>query len=600
MANYYIHDGLSSFGLGLKKTIASNITRDRLILVIVSIGTAALFFATANNTILQSGSLDPYVYAAYIHDYTGTFARYGLTYYSTRIAYIYPDRFFAWAFGIKNGYFLLRLVFLSAASASVFSIARRFYGISTAAFAAVWLCFIPWLPRSLLWTHYDGFATVYLLIAAACLIAPTRRIVLGHMVAGAAYALAVNCNLLLLAIGGLFAPSWFILNRQRGFTWIVRHGCAALAGFASAYLVLVLIFSWFVQRLWFSLEITTWRMTFGLLIKGGAANWFVPLSQSMKNGIVIPLIPAVLFLVLVASVFTGATKRTPISEEKRDFRLATLVYLGSVIALVLFLHYVFKVAFLSLFYYLVYFVPACALALIVLFGEIECAGYRGRIFVGGVSLTIVMLWLAQPLLPLFLLFSSIEFWLGFGLLAITVGICRFKGASALTATIIVAMTFCVFQTNGYSTIRDSDGSKNQSDWDLYKGAVFLQRFVNLHVGTKEPLGFWYSNDPSAMWLNSAQSMFLWGFSRLAPPTKEYPGMPLVDDKFRSAIVSKPIIALLGLANSDVNEGLAALTAARIPYREIQRTTFKGEQWDGYSVAIVDTRPPPSLEPSRKN
>lgn len=77
-------------------------------------------------------------------------------------------------------------------------------------------------------------------------------------------------------------------------------------------------------------------------------------------------------------------------------------------------------------------------------------------------------------------------------------------------------------------------------------------------------------------------------------------MPLVDDKFRSAIVSKPIIALLGLSNSDVNEGLAALTAAEIPYREIQRTTFKGEQWDGYSVAIIDTRPPPSLAPSHKN
>src|SRR3972149_7070256 len=110
MANYYIHDGLSSFGLGMKKIIVSRINRDGLILVIFSTGIAALFFATANNTLLQSDHIDPYVYAAYVHDYTKTFDRYGLTYYSSRIAYIFPDRFFAWAFGLENGYFLLRFM----------------------------------------------------------------------------------------------------------------------------------------------------------------------------------------------------------------------------------------------------------------------------------------------------------------------------------------------------------------------------------------------------------------------------------------------------------------------------------------------------------
>jgi hypothetical protein len=42
---------------------------------IAVLGFPFLFFATAHLTLRQAGSLDPYVYAAYVYDYSDTLAR---------------------------------------------------------------------------------------------------------------------------------------------------------------------------------------------------------------------------------------------------------------------------------------------------------------------------------------------------------------------------------------------------------------------------------------------------------------------------------------------------------------------------------------------
>ena len=217
------------------------ITRDQLLLaVVVGLVLSAGLLATAGATLNQSISLDPYFYAAYIHDYADTLERFGRTYYSTRIAFIFPARALVALLGTVGGYFTLRFLMLGAAAAAVFTIGLRFYGTRTAFLAVTWLCFTPWLPRSLLWTLYDGVGVVYLLIGMAFLVVPTRRWRYGHAAAGAFFALAVNCNLLLLAVGGLFIPGWLFINRRRGDRWLDHAVVLALCGFLSMYLVLAL------------------------------------------------------------------------------------------------------------------------------------------------------------------------------------------------------------------------------------------------------------------------------------------------------------------------------------------------------------------------
>ncbi len=155
--------------VGRPAKLAGGMTRTRLLLAIgFGLCCSAGLLLTASRHLNQAGYLDPYVYAGYVHDYPALLARFGRTYFSTRIAYIYPERLLAHLLGLEGGYFALRFAALTAAVAAVFAVGLRFYGYAPAILAAVWLSFTPWLPRSLLWTYPDGLGIVYLLSARPC------------------------------------------------------------------------------------------------------------------------------------------------------------------------------------------------------------------------------------------------------------------------------------------------------------------------------------------------------------------------------------------------------------------------------------------------
>ena len=227
---------------GRLTAFAIGVCRSRLLLaLVVGLCCSAGLVSTAGNALFnQAGSIDPFLYLGYIHDYQGLLARFGRTYYSTRIAFIYPEHVFAHFFGAEGGYLALRFIALASAAAAVFAIGMRFYGFAPALLAAVWLTFTPWLPRSLSWTYPDGVAVVYLLVGTALLVVPTRRRLICHVAAGAAFALAVNCNLFLLAICGLLGPGWAFFYRREGILWLARAVLALAAGFFATYLAMAL------------------------------------------------------------------------------------------------------------------------------------------------------------------------------------------------------------------------------------------------------------------------------------------------------------------------------------------------------------------------
>ena len=78
---------------------------------------------TASPRINQAGWIDAYVYAGYTNDYSGLLQRFGPTYYSEPIAYIYyPAKAFTSLFGLEGGYFAFRLVALASAVAAIFAV----------------------------------------------------------------------------------------------------------------------------------------------------------------------------------------------------------------------------------------------------------------------------------------------------------------------------------------------------------------------------------------------------------------------------------------------------------------------------------------------
>ena len=561
---------------------------------------AAGILLTAGGKLNQAASLDPYIYAGYTHDYSALLERFGPTYYSERIAYIFPSRAFANLFGLEGGYFAFRFIALASAVAAVFAIGMRFYGFAPAILAAVWLSFTPWLPRSLLWTYPDGMAVVYLLVGVAFLLVPKSRRLTSHVVTGAAFMLAINCNLMSLAIAGLLAPGWVFFYRREGMAWLARAMLAVAFGFFATYVALALILYVKFPAYGFSFEVATIREATSLL-EGRGQTWYKPLAtiiwQDKNFTLLIPITFALAALLVVArpSIIMGSAKK------HRDFAVLAASYLASIVGFSLILHFGLHDAWLSLPWYTIYFVPGCVLALIALAGEAERRGgpIFGTVAVYGGAGLILVWWLVYPILPHLERASSFYLWLVVAATvaaAAAVPLRRAAASGVLLVAGAVLLSMSLYQY-GFYQIRTVSSADQETEWDVYRGAMFLQQFVHANVRPNQTIGFWYTGDMESS-LNSVQSVYLWDYTRVFPPQR--PGMPLVDAQVRGRIANGMIplmhpitsLILLGVSDAETDSGLAALEAAGLHFHDIQvkRARFQGHSW-GYTAVLVEMNTP---------
>lgn len=478
--------------------LATDVARSRLLVAIgAGLCCSTGLFLTANLTLNQAGWIDPYVYAGYINDYSGLLERFGPTYYSERIAFIYPARAFTHLFGLEGGYFVFRFLALASAVAAVFAIGMRFYGYAAAILGAVWLSFTPWLPRSLLWTYCDGMAVVYLLIGAAFLFVPTYRRLACHAAASAAFALAVNCNLFVLAICGLLGPGWAFFYRREGIIWMARAIIALTVGFFSTYLALALLLYVQFPTYGFSLGHATIRSATRLLA-GLGQHWYMPLSAIVWQQHNFTLLIPVMFAFAASP---GVIRRSILARKqssRMDFEMLVVSYLTSIICFSLVLHFGFHDAWLATPYYISYFLPGCVLTIVVLAGEAERHG--GRIFgnaaVYGGTGFILFAWFAHPLLPDPAILSSWSLWLTVA--AVIVGAALTTQYAAAASLVLVAgavlLSLCLYQ-NSFYDIRIWS-SRADAEWDVYHGAILLEQFVDANVPTNEAVRFWYARNDS--------------------------------------------------------------------------------------------------------
>jgi len=152
---------------------------------------------------------DPSFYLSYVLDYEAIAARFGQTYHGNRLSYLLIDRAAFAVLGPEAGYFAARWFVLSVAVLAAIGISRRVLGRAGALSVGAAVALTPWLPRQLLWVHYDGFAATYLLVAAWLLLGPVEQR-WRRPIAGVVLALAVNANLavLVLVAGRSWGGSW--------------------------------------------------------------------------------------------------------------------------------------------------------------------------------------------------------------------------------------------------------------------------------------------------------------------------------------------------------------------------------------------------------
>ena len=570
---------------------------------VACLGFPALFFLTVQKPLTQIGTIDPYVYASYINDFAKTVQRFGSTYYAARIAYIYPERGAVSLLGVEAGYYVSRFIALSVATASVFAIGWRYYGLATAVFVSAWLCFTPWLARSLTWTHYDGFSVVYLLLAGALLLVPVRWRLTGHTAAGAVFGLAVNCNLLLLVVGAAFVPGWLVINRDRGARWIIYAVLCLLAGLVVSFAASILILEAEFPGIGFASAATTLSTSFSL-IEGGSREWFLPLAQILfRQGSEILLIPIVLFAFQVFVLL----RRPALWRQSGNasFAFGALLYLAMTGLLASSMHYLGQ-PWLADLGYKIYFLPASVLVLIALAGEIETRlGSPSSLHVASVS--VFSLWLLLPLVTSWANAAMIDISLVILVGAIFVGAVLFYAVwggheavvmlcSILALSCIPIMDAAYFERDeeNYSPNNQliygslvGSSAERQREWDVYHGAIFLQQTINASVPNVRTVGFWYSNRQAL--LRAVQSIFLWQYTIVAPISLDDPGMPVLDETTRSNMLENNYLVLLGSTEEEISNGLAAIRGARLPFQFVRQVRYQGQTW-GFEIVLLKAFP----------
>ncbi|HEX9366960.1 MAG TPA: hypothetical protein VF921_10040 [Vicinamibacterales bacterium] len=533
---------------------------------------------TVPNLINQNRTIDPFVYTGFIHSYHELLTRFGRTYYSTRIAFIDPARALLFLFGESAGYVLLRFVALAAALGSLWAIAHRYYGARVAGFCLVLFALQPVLVRSLLWDHIDGFATTYLLAGAVCLIGISSNP--GPVLcaaAGACLALATNCYPLTVVVGALFLPAWLVLQpsgtsmRRR----VVRVAIAG-AGFLSVAVLLALVL--YVELPTGSPFYDSTSVGIALrLLGGGAAEWFHPWSALSPASRLLVLTPPFLAVMLVVVCLASGGRR---GLAQPSLCIAALLYFAGVYAFCVTMDVGFKVGVFSYFYLQTYLFPATAFCVICAVGE--CAtrvGTTAGILLAGAAGLSVAAWLlirwAVDLV------AGVPLWIigAVGALAlIAVLMSRRAPRIALAAVLAacIAWPITAYRSGG-EYLRLHVRRYRPPEIATYHAAVHLIRIIGDLPDRDKSLVFWYpekGGGRTVMSLDSVQSVYLWGYSRLPNVGFDEDHEPRLDASSRMRVLGTARIVLMGYRQSDIDRMRRALDDAGIVTRSIRSDRFE--------------------------
>jgi hypothetical protein len=548
----------------------SSIVLRRLTTPAVVLLLPALVLWVTPTLLLQATWLDPYVYGAYIHDYRQTFLRFGVTYYSNRIAAIDLTRLVLLFIHSDASYYVVRYILLIVASASIFAIARRFYGAAVAAVSAVLLCFSPWYVRALANDYVDGFAITYLFAGLAWLLVPKRRVIAGHVAAGMCFALAVNSNLYTLAFGGCFAPAWYVLRGRNTALRLRQMIVAVLVGFVAMYVIMgVSLRVEFPNRSLF-FEHETLRMA-AVELRGGGDQYFVPIRGILFDVrefyVLVPVVLCITSLIVVARVLRGG------AAASREFLIAATVYLTTITALYLFGHFALHHGIIYYPYYFSYALIATHLVLVALIGEAAAASNRrGASIVLAAGATVYFVEYVLYSLPLSERSWPLWLWVATTIILPLCCLLKLRPLSRLSVIVVCVMAIPIpFYNSGLDYRFLHSRVKYVEEWDVYRGARYLQETIGRVIDPNDMVRFWYDQSDTRTNLDSIQSMYLWGYS-------DVPTNPRVDDRFLAKIADARYLVLLGMNSQQIDKRIAALSSASIPFSVIRRDRFTGVVW----------------------
>jgi len=535
---------------------------------------------------------DPSFYLSYVLDYEAIAARFGQTYHGNRLSYLLIDRAAFAVLGPEAGYFAARWFVLSVAVLAAIGISRRVLGRAGALSVGAAVALTPWLPRQLLWVHYDGFAATYLLVAAWLLLGPVEQR-WRRPIAGVVLALAVNANLAALVLVAGAVLGW-ILAVDLPFRERVRGVVGVAVGFIAAELALSLVLRIFVGGgPWF---IETVAIRVALFLSGEEnSSWFEPLSVVLRASPQLLLVPVVVAVGMMARPKAGTSRAERSDAGARiDVGVFGSTWLLASGLAVLGLHFGIESSWLANSFYVVQLLPPLLVGLVGAASRAADpalrphAGWPELVVPLLVAVVLGLLWSRAALVP---------FALGLAFLALVVLLVLVRRSAAAPGVVggglvavVLAATFGAplqaVSAGGWADVEE----RERYEWTVFHHLRDVQALVEREVPSDRDLVFWHRTEPPEgewlRWINMAY--YGTGGGRLHIDKGDRIGMPeLAEWQVDGLLARAPVtVVLLGLERAEVTAGYVELLT-RIPdARQTGMTVFDGDVFDVH-VALVE-------------
>ncbi len=308
-----------------------------------------------------TGYTDPFFYTAYSESYGDMLARFGRTYYSTRVTGIWPNAVAIQLFGEAHYQIVRTVYYLMVGIGAFLAMPRRI--ATTARVAAAVACMASIELAYSFATEYTGASAIaYSFVAVGVLL--RWRTLSGALVVGAFFSLAFNSyeGTLYVAIAALTATAATTVSRAKLKHWFATIGCWAV-GFLAVQIGLSiamgLAFGW-TESNW-GFQLTSIKTSLGLA-GGGSVVWSEPFRNpyiAVFFSFVVTTIVAVLLLIKVirSKRSTTRTERANLTAPLWWAVITTLI----VTALLLVSHFVVHDGILGLPYAISIILPLSAI-----------------------------------------------------------------------------------------------------------------------------------------------------------------------------------------------------------------------------------------------
>jgi hypothetical protein len=532
----------------------------------------AAFWLMNFKLIVQNGSIDPYVYTGYIHNFQDLLERYGPTYYGVRFGHILPARMLVALFGAIPGYLLWRYLVVLAGSVPFYVLLRQRYDRPLAMTIVTVLVTSPFLARAVLW-DYPSATAIPCLLGAVCLLQiEHRRRRLLDLAAGFLGAVAIHSNVFGIALLAAFAGAY-------GAVWLVsRRGARALAErlawFAIGPIVLTAagwLYYWSVLNTWDIWSSTVFVVSF--LLAGGAAEYRTSDPAWVLED-----------WAVLTPVFLSAAALLVSVGRRMSFHGMALGTGAACGAGLLYVHQFFLNGnTLEIVYYFSYALPSTFLLLALVVAGIW-EGSSARVKTASASVLVVCAagpWILYsfewPLLPIvtferYLLLASLAAALG----GLTRALVSWRIVPVLASAALGLLVFGGFADRNYARMVDSRLHPQERELDVYGVAVQFMRTVPALAERPGRIRFWYDIEPPNNPMQSIQSTYLWGYSKVQGEER---GLPHLGEKELELLRDPELKWLALLAEKPEQPGLAraALTANGVRFQpSIEKVLTAGD------------------------